>query len=323
MPTDSRKISVVIPVKNGEDTIGDCLAAVFSQTLPPLEVIVVDGYSTDRTFEVASKFPVKFIYEDYGTVGGARQVGLENAKGEYVAFTDADCIPERDWLENLVKAFEDGYVGVGGGIKHIGKRLWGNSMAFIMDTFLGSGNSVQGRLFRNKRVVKSISGCNSLYRKKDLMEVGGFNVNLSINEDTELNTRLSRFGNLLYTPDAIVLHNQDRGLKDFAQRMYQFGYGRGKLRLWDLQCVPPSIIPVLLFSLLFTPWLFLGGIILYCVVLVVMGLRAAWFKRDIKYMFSIPIVYLIEHLSYSIGFWRGLFTSLKGKFDENHYNCFT
>jgi len=47
------------------------------------------------------------------------------------------------------------------------------------------------------------------------------------------------------------------------------------------------------------------------------------FLIERAHMFSISIVYLIEHLSYSIGFWRGLFTSLKGKFDENHYNCFT
>lgn len=51
-------------------------------------------------------------------------MGLENAKGEYVAFTDADCITEKDWLENLVKEFDDGVVGVGGGIKNIGEGLW-------------------------------------------------------------------------------------------------------------------------------------------------------------------------------------------------------
>lgn len=309
---DRPKISVVIPVKNGETTIGDCLRAIFSQTYSPFEVMVVDGHSTDRTVEIASKFPVKILYEDFGTVGGARQVGLENAEGEYVAFTDADCMPERDWLENLVKAFEDGYVGVGGGIRNVGDGVWGSSIALIMDTFLGSGNSVQGRLFKEKRIVKSISGCNSLYRKKTLMEVGGFNVNLSINEDTELNKRLSKFGNLLYTPNAIVLHNQGRRLKDFAKRMYQFGYGRGTLRLWDIQCIPPLIILFLLLSLLFTRWVFVGGIILYSVVLFAMGLRAALFKKDVRYIVSIPIVYLVEHLSYSIGFWRGLFTISEG-----------
>ena len=300
------KISVVIPVRNGENTIGDCLAAVFSQSYLPSEVILVDGHSTDRTVEIASKFPVKIVYENYGTVGGARQIGLENARGEFVAFTDADCIPTTNWLENLVKAFESDCVGVGGGIRNVGKGIWGNSIALIMDTFLGSANSVQGRLFKERRYVKSISGCNSMYRRETLMKVGGFNVKLSVNEETDLNKRLSKLGKLLYTPDAVVLHKQGRGLKDFATRMYQFGCGRGMLRLWDLQCIPPLIVPFLFLSLIFTHWLFVGAIVLYVLMLMVLGFRFAIQKRNIRYVASIPIVYVIEHCSYIIGFWKGL-----------------
>ena len=109
------KVSVVVPVRNGAPKIARCLQALLAQTLQPYEIIVVDGHSTDSTVEVASKLPVTIIYENYGTVGGARQVGVEHARGEYVAFTDADCIPRKDWLENLVREFDDGIVGVGGG----------------------------------------------------------------------------------------------------------------------------------------------------------------------------------------------------------------
>ena len=77
------KISVIIPVRNEEEKIERCLQAVFNQTLKPFEVIVVDGHSTDKTVENARKFPVKVVYEDYGTVGGARQVGVENAEGDF------------------------------------------------------------------------------------------------------------------------------------------------------------------------------------------------------------------------------------------------
>ena len=86
------KISVVIPVKNEADKIEQCLEAVFTQSLKPQEVIVVDGHSTDKTVENARKFPVEILYEDYGTVGGARQVGVKNAKSEFMAFTDADFV---------------------------------------------------------------------------------------------------------------------------------------------------------------------------------------------------------------------------------------
>lgn len=306
MYTENSKISVVIPVKNGEGVIGKCLEAVLSQSVEPYEVIVVDGHSTDKTVEEAERVPVKVIYEDYGTVGGARQVGLENVRGKYVAFTDADCIPERNWLENLIKEFDGNIVGVGGGIKNIGDEFWGRSIALIMNTFVGSANSVQGRLYKEKRFVKSVSGCNSMYRREALMEIGGFNLALSINEETELNRRLTKIGKVLYTPDAVVLHNQGRGLKDFAKRMYQFGCGRGRLRLWDLQCIPPIIAFLLVLSLVFTHWIFVSVISLYILILIATGFKFAIQEKDIRYLGSIPMVYAIEHSSYAIGFWRGL-----------------
>jgi len=306
MFTENPKISVVIPVKNGEEVIGKCLKAVLSQSIEPYEVIVVNGHSTDKTVEEAESFPVKIIYEGYSTVGGARQVGLVNASGEYVAFTDSDCSPERNWLENLIKEFKSDIVGVGSGIRNLGEGFWGESIAFITNTIVGSANSVQGRLFKEKRFVNSISGCNSMYRKETLRKIGGFNVALSINEDTELNRRLIKIGKLLYIPNAVVLHDQGRGLKDFAKRMYQFGCGRGRLRLWDLQCIPPLVALLLVLSLVFTHWMFVGVISFYILILMIMGFKFARQERDIRYLGSIPIVYVIEHFSYTIGFWRGL-----------------
>jgi glycosyltransferase involved in cell wall biosynthesis len=299
------EISVIIPVKNAEDTIAECLRAVFTQSWEPYEVIVVDGHSSDETVERAEKFPAKIIYEDYGTTGGARQVGLENAKGKYVAFTDGDCIPEKNWLENLIKGFDEDVMGVGGGVKNIGEGIWEKSIALIMNTYIGSANSVQGRLFEEKRFVKSISGCNSIYRRQTLMSIGGFNTALSINEDTELNKRLSRMGRLLYVPNATVLHNQGRGLKDFGKRVYQFGEGRGKLRLWSIQCVPSLIAPLFIFLLIFAYWL-LGLIAVYVLILMVMATRFAIREKNAQYLASVPIAYVIEHFFYSLGLWAGL-----------------
>ena len=307
------KISVIIPVKNEEDKIARCLEAVFNQTIKPFEVIMVDGHSTDKTVENVRKFPVKILYEDYHTRAGACQIGVENAKGEYVAFTDADCIPEKDWLENLVKEFDEDIVGVGGGIKNIGEGLWEKSINLISGTFLGSANSVQGQLFTDKRYVKSISGCNSMYHKEDILKIGGFDVRLSTAEDTELNRKLLRAGKLLYTPNAVILHNHQRGLKDFAKRMYQYGYGRAKSRLWDLQVIPPILVLLLLASLIFTPWIFLGMVEIYAVMLVAMGIKFMIYERSFKYFVSVPIIYVIEHGLYTIGFWRGMLEYKRGR----------
>lgn len=299
------RVSVVVPVRNGAPQIARCLEGIFNQTLQPYEVIVVDGHSTDSTVEIAGTFPVTVVYEDYGTVGGARQVGVEHARGDYVAFTDADCIPRKDWLENLVCEFDDGIVGVGGGIKNVGNGLWEESIALALDTFLGSANSVQDRVLKEKQVVRSISGCNSIYRRKDIIAVGGFDVSLSINEDTELNSRLQQLGTLVYTPNAIVHHHQERGLEEFVRRMHFFGYGRGVNRLWDLQVVPPIAAIGILLTAFVAPLAFVAMLALYGVIIGGYTLVLLARARKPEYLVSIPVVFVLEHASYTFGFWKG------------------
>ncbi len=255
---------------------------------------------------MAKKFPVKILYEKYHTRAGACQVGINNAEGDFVAFTDADCIPEITWLESLKREFEEGIVGVGGGIINIGEGIWERSINLISGTFLGSANSIQGRLFKRRRYVNSISGCNSMYKKCDILGVGGFEIGLSTAEDTALNRKMLRIGKLVYTPNAIVSHDHKRGLKKFAKRMYQYGYGRASAQLWDIQIVPPILVVLLFISLIFTLNIFLLMIGIYIIMIVAMASKFAISERNLAYLFSVPVAYITEHCSYTIGFWRGL-----------------
>ncbi len=75
------RISVIIPTLNSSKKIDKCLQAVFTQSIEPHEVIIVDAHSRDSTIEKATKFPVKVFLQDYGACGAARQIGLENATG--------------------------------------------------------------------------------------------------------------------------------------------------------------------------------------------------------------------------------------------------
>ena len=306
----SDSISVIVPVKNGEDNIEKCIMAILDQELQPFEIIVIDGHSTDKTVEIVRRFPVRLIYEEYGTVGGARQIGLVNARGNYIAFTDADCIPERRWLRNLANSFEEGIVGVGGGIRNIGDGLWEQSIALALDSFLGGANSVQDRVYNEKRIVKSISGCNSIYKRDILIKVGGFNKDLSINEDTEINYRLRKLGKLLYVPNAIVLHDQKRTIKEFAKRMYLFGYGRGNVRIFDLQVIPPIMAFAVILLLFISVNGFLFMVVLYMIILLFFDLILFSRIRGTIFLITIPIVFLLEHIAYSFGFWKGFIKSV-------------
>lgn len=305
-------ITVIIPVKNAESQIGKCLFAVVNQSISPKEIILVDGYSTDKTVDIAKKYPVKIIYEDFGTVGGAREIGVENASNAYIAFTDADCIPDVDWLKHLLEEFDDNVIGVGGCTKNIGDGLWEVSISNVLDTFLGSAMSVQDRCHKKHHSVKSISGCNSIYRRSDIIKVGGFKTDYYINEDTDLNQRLLKFGKIVYTPDAIVFHDQKRNLLQFIRRMILFGYGRGKHKLWDFQVIPPFLALIVFFSAFFWFEFFLVMLLLYFGIVILFSVIIFTKTKNLMLLFTTPIVFCIEHISYTFGFFNGLFSS-KGR----------
>jgi len=309
----SPDVTIVIPAKNEARRIERCLAAVRAQTLPLKEIIVVDGHSGDATAEIARRFGARVLYEEYGTRSGACEVGVEAAQGEFVAFTDADCIPDPHWLERLAARFAPDISGVGGKIANEGDSFWQKAVDAALDTIVGSANSVQGRMFGAPRYVSSISGCNSMYRRADLLAVGGFRTDLVTTEDTELNHRLMGRGKLLYTPDALVHHRHERGLRDFARRMFQYGYGRGQSLLIGPPLLMPAAAVALAALLLVRPWTALLFLSAYFVVLVLSSVRPAWRLRNVRLLGALPIILLIEHLEYVAGFWAGLLRSRIGR----------
>jgi len=296
------RISVVIPVKNAADKIGQCLNAVFSQSLKPCEVIVVDGHSSDKTVENAGRFPVKILYEDYHNRAGGCQIGVESAQGEYVAFTDADCIPDKYWLANLIKEFNGNVVGVGGRFEDIGEGLWTRSINLTFRTPFSGARSRWAT--RKEMKYLSVCGANGMCSREGIIIAGGFNVTLSGGEDLELGSRLGELGKLIYTPDAIVLHDHNRGLKDFAKQSYRYGGWRREARLWDLQAVPPLAVPLILLSLILSRWICLGAIVLYVIAIITIGVGIAIQEKSPIYLVSIPVAYIVQHVSYIIGFWK-------------------
>jgi glycosyltransferase involved in cell wall biosynthesis len=106
----SSGISVVIPVRDGEEFLAETLAAIVGQSLPPDEVIVVDDASSDRTAEIAESFgdPVRCLRKTtWGKAGAARNDGVAAARGELIALADGDDLPDPRWLELLRAAIED------------------------------------------------------------------------------------------------------------------------------------------------------------------------------------------------------------------------
>ncbi len=125
-------VSVIIPVHNGEKTIGRCLSAILDQRYPSdrMEVIVVDNGSHDATPRIAKEHPVRYVHEARIGVSAARNTGIRHARGEILLFMDADCIADRNLiLEHVVahihfREHDPSIAAIGGGIEGENKNYW-------------------------------------------------------------------------------------------------------------------------------------------------------------------------------------------------------
>ncbi len=100
-------ISVVVPFRNVEEYIGECVKALLSQTYPrdSSEIIMVENNSTDGSAEIVRRHPrVRLLRESKPGAYAARNRGVAESRGAIVAFTDSDCAPEPDWLEGIADA---------------------------------------------------------------------------------------------------------------------------------------------------------------------------------------------------------------------------
>lgn len=114
-----QSVSIVIPAFNEEDYLRVCLEAIARQTVKPLEVIVVDNNSTDKTVDIAREFPfVRLLHERRQGVVFARDRGFNAARGDIIGRIDVDTILPADWVQNIQTIFADSEVAAVSGVMH-------------------------------------------------------------------------------------------------------------------------------------------------------------------------------------------------------------
>ena len=211
--TEQPMVSVVVPVKDGIRTIEACLRSIRAQTWEPLELVVVDNFSTDGTWEVAQRFAHQAVQA--GPERSAqRNLGTELASGPWVLWIDADMeLPPTIVERAMAVALDEGADGV-----------------FVPEITVGDGYWTACRALERSCCVEEIwVQSPRLVRRDYLLESGGFLESLSGTEDAELRTRMIADGcALAWIPDEIV-HDEGRMSIGFiwSKRYY---YGRGLKR---------------------------------------------------------------------------------------------
>ncbi len=187
-------ISLVIPAHNEEVGIEACLASVIKSSRGRLhEIIVVDNASTDRTKELAEKMGVKVVTEMKKGTGNARQCGLENATGEYVAYIDADTEMPTDWLDKSYAYFDKhpNSVCLSGPYRYFGgSKLSDAMLGFVWYLTAPITYRIAGFM---------IVGGNFIATRKALLDIGGFDRNISFyGDDTDTARRLHAVGKVAF-----------------------------------------------------------------------------------------------------------------------------
>jgi glycosyltransferase involved in cell wall biosynthesis len=218
-------VSVIVPVYNGADMIGACLESLLNQTYPAdaYEVIVVENGSTDDTTTIVEKYPVRLFHSDKRGPSPARNLGLARSEADIVAFTDADCIADTNWLSELVKLYADPEIGgVGGAI-----LAYDHADRSIVEMFSDEHSPLVNFVSGENEFLPHLYTANASYRRDLLNEVSGFNPNLVTAEDVDLAWRLQlqTGAKLYYAPEAIVYHHHRSTRIGLARQYRQYGFG--------------------------------------------------------------------------------------------------
>ncbi len=226
-PSEKRRtwprVTVVVCAYNAADTLEDNLRSLERLTYPDYEIILVNDGSTDGTDEIARRHPrVRVIDTPNQGLSAARNVGLAEATGEIVAYTDADTRVDPDWLTFLVQPFlTSDVVGSGGPnvvpsddppIAQCIARAPGGPTHVLLDD----------------RIAEHVPGCNMAFKRDALLAIGGFNpIYLRAGDDVDVCWRLQARGwKIGFASSALVWHHHRASVKAYWRQ--QVGYGEGE-----------------------------------------------------------------------------------------------
>lgn len=258
-------ISVIIPAFNAAKTIGSCLAALKRQTIPSslYEIIVVDDGSTDGTGELAKDVGAKVINQARSWPAAARNAGVKMAKGEIICFTDADCIPESNWLEEMSLPFEDPVI--------IGcKGTYATDQRKVVARFVQLEYEDKYDRLRKLEQIDFIDTYSAAYRRDVLTANDGFDPTFPYLEDQELSFRLSARGyKMVFQPQATVHHLHSETLMQYMRKKYRIGFWKAQVvrrfpdrglndshtpQTMKVQMAMMALIYLLMTSLVITRW---------------------------------------------------------------------
>lgn len=220
-------VTIGICVKNNETTIEEAIASVVSQSFPHelMEIIVVDGYSQDKTVSVIKKVlsnedvATRFFSENKG-LSFARQLVVNNARGKYIVWVDGDVVLSKPYVKQQVDLMEkhpEAAIAMG----KMGLNPYTNWVALLESI----SYVVEGRNYNETTTDKLLGTRGSVFRVEALKQIDGFNQKYISHEDSDVAYRLQLAGWKFYVTGAMFFETQRSSWKEIWRRHVWYGYG--------------------------------------------------------------------------------------------------
>ncbi len=319
-----------MPIHNEEKVIRDVILSLLNQKIGDykLEILAIDGKSNDETPKIIKDLAkndkrVTYIFNERKKTPFAFNIGLKKSKGDYIAILGAHTVYKSNYLKVCIEEMKKtGSVGCSGKVFTMSKNDDDKSILILW--LLKSKFGVSGSSFRTMKngYVNSIPY--PVFKKKPIVDIGGYNVKLYRNQDNDLNDRLVKEGYKLYlTEKTSCEYYVDY---DF-RKLFNYAFINGKwnaktlfinyysMRLhhfipfiFTLYIISIPLVYIFSFisSLISFPYLYLIPLFTYVFILIIESIRFFSTLRK-KIVFKLPYVFFRFHFSYGLGTLRGFF----------------
>ena len=309
--------TVIIPAFNAQDTIDLCLEALIKQVGLDfdLEILVVDDGSTDATVEhiksfQKQKFPaninIKLLLQEKNQgPATARNRGAEEATGEILLFTDSDCIPESNWVSEMLLPFQSEEVSAV-------KGAYKTKQTELVARFAQAEFETRYQLLEKMDKIDVVFTYAAAIKKTVFWKVGGFDTSFpkADNEDTDLSYKIAKDHTIIFNSGAIVYHRHPASLKEYLSKKFSRGYWRMYVyRRFPEKAIQDSYTPqslklqialayLLLLSLVLAPilnsFMYLAGLAIILFVITVIPFMSGLKKKSLDLMFASPFFILLR-----------------------------
>lgn len=318
-------VSIIIPMRNEEKYIIKCVLSFINQDYPEnrFEIIVVDGCSQDNSVTIVTEL-MKFhknvkVFKNHKKITPiALNIGVKNAKGDFIIIFSAHGFADQKFISNNIKIHSTKTVDcVGGTITTIGDNFQSKIISLAQSSIFGVGNS----LFRTSQKAQYVDTVAfGSYPKEIFNKIGGFDELLIRNQDFEFNHRIIKNGGKIYLDPSIKSYYYARSsIKKLFVQYLKYGFWKVRVIFkhadaFRIRYQIPALFVLLLiiFSILslfhnLFIYLLITIILAYLFVIIFVSFYLSVKSRFMN-IFLLPFTFCALHFGFGIGFLIGIIT---------------